>query len=58
MPDRPFHAESTEVLHAALHLASTHAVQAARFNPDQPGDLPAVTDLLRDELQHRGELRP
>lgn len=55
-PDRPFRDEPTEVLQAALGLASTHAQQAARFNPEQQGPLPAVTDLFRTELQHRGEL--
>lgn len=56
-PDRPFREEPTEVLQAALGLASTHAAQAARFRPVQPGDeLPAVADLFRAELQHRGEL--
>ena len=56
-PDRPFRDEPIEVLQVALGLASTHAEQAARFNPVQPGDeLPAVADLFRTELQHRGEL--
>ena len=56
-PDRPFRAEPTEVLHAALDLARTHAKQAARFNPTrQDSPLPDVADLFRDELQHRGEL--
>ena len=55
--DRPFREEPTEVLQAALGLASTHATQAARFRPARPGDeLPAVADLFRSELQHRGEL--
>ncbi|MFD8200017.1 hypothetical protein [Streptomyces sp. NPDC059701] len=54
--DRPFRDEPTEVLRAAHDLASTHAQQAARFNPAQTGPLPAVADLFRDELQHRGEL--
>ena len=54
---RPFRDESTEVLEAALELARTHADQAARFRPVQPGDeLPAVVGLFRGELQHRGEL--
>ena len=49
--------EPTEVLRAALGLAATHAAQAARFRPARPGDeLPAVADLFRTELQHRGEL--
>lgn len=58
--DRPFADEPTEVLRAALGLASRHAEQAARFRPAQPGDaLPAVVDLLRAELQHReGTLLP
>ena len=56
-PDRPFADEPTEVLQAALGLAAAHAAQAARFRPVQPGDeLPAVADLFRSELQHRGEL--
>ena len=56
-PDRPFAEEPTEVLQAALGLASTHAEQAARFRPVQPGDeLPAVAAVFRAELQHRGEL--
>ena len=56
-PERPFRDEPSEVLHAALKLAATHAEQAARFRPAQPGDeLPAVVDLFRTELQHRGEL--
>ncbi|MGW2721378.1 hypothetical protein [Streptomyces sp. NPDC001492] len=55
--DRPFRDEPTEVLQAALGLAATHADQAARFRPAQPGDeLPAVVGLFRTELQHRGEL--
>jgi hypothetical protein len=54
---RPFADEPTEVLHAALDLASTHARQAARFSPPRQSDaLPAVVGLFRDELQHRGEL--
>ncbi|MFF8544791.1 hypothetical protein ACF060_31395 [Streptomyces werraensis] len=54
--DRPFANEPTEVLRAALGLATRHAEQAARFRPAQPGDaLPAVVDLLRAELQHREE---
>lgn len=57
MTDRPFRDEPTEVLQAALGLAATHADQAARFRPAQPGDeLPAVVGLFRAELQHRGEL--
>jgi hypothetical protein len=56
-PVRPFADEPTEILRAALNLADTHARQAARFQPPQPGDqLPAVVELFRDELQHRGEL--
>lgn len=56
-PDRPFRDEPTEVLQTALGLATTHADQAARFRPAQPGDeLPAVVGLFRTELQHRGEL--
>ena len=56
-PDRPFRDEPTEILQAALGLASIHADQAARFRPAQPGDeLPAVVDVFRAELQHRGEL--
>ncbi|WP_069766024.1 hypothetical protein [Streptomyces sp. LUP47B] len=56
---RPFREEPTEVLQTALSLANTHAAQAARFRPAQPGDeLPAVAHLFRTELQHRGELRP
>jgi hypothetical protein len=55
--DRPFRDERTEVLHAALGLAATHARQAARFTPPQPDDaLPAVVGLFRTELRHRGEL--
>jgi hypothetical protein len=55
--ERPFRDESTEVLRAAYGLASTHAKQAARFNPTSPdGRLPAVADVFRNELQHRGEL--
>jgi hypothetical protein len=53
---RPFADEPTEVLTTALDLAATHAAQAARFRPDAPGELPAVADLFRTELQHRGEL--
>jgi hypothetical protein len=54
---RPFVDEPTEVLQAALDLASTHARQAARFRPETPDDrLPVVADLFRAELQHRGEL--
>lgn len=54
---RPFRDEPTEVLQAALDLASAHADQAARFRPAQPGDeLPAVVGIFRAELQHRGEL--
>lgn len=55
-PDRPFRDEPAEVLHTALGLAATHAAQAARFNPDADSLLPAVADLFRIELQHRGEL--
>lgn len=56
-PDRPFRHEPTAVLRAALDLADTHAQQAVRFRPVQPGDgLPAVVGLFRTELQHRGEL--
>ena len=56
-PDRPFADEPAEILRAALDLADTHARQAARFQPPQPGDqLPAVAALFRDELQQRGEL--
>lgn len=56
-PDRPFRDEPTEVLRAALGLATAHADQAARFRPAQPGDeLPGVVGLFRTELQHRGEL--
>lgn len=55
--DRPFANEPTEVLRTALNLASTHASQAARFALARPDDqLPAVADLFRTELQHRGEL--
>ncbi|MEU9470471.1 hypothetical protein AB0D78_28405 [Streptomyces avermitilis] len=55
--ERPFADEPTEVLHTALDLASAHARQAARFRPMRPDDaLPAVADLFRTELQHRGEL--
>jgi hypothetical protein len=54
--DRPFADEPTEVLETALGLAGTHARQAARFNPDASSPLPAVADLFRTELQHRGEL--
>ena len=54
---RPFADEPTEVLRTALDLASTHARQVARFAQSQPDDqLPAVVDLFRTELQHRGEL--
>ena len=54
---RPFRDEPTEVLHTALDLASTHARQSARFRPARQEDaLPAVVDLFRTELQHRGEL--
>jgi len=54
---RPFAEEPSEVLRTALDLAATHARQAARFRPEAPGDeLPAVVDLFRTELQHRGEL--
>ena len=53
---RPFRDEPTEVLRAAHGLAGTHARQAARFNPDADTRLPAVADLFRTELQHRGEL--
>ncbi len=53
---RPFRDEPTEVLTTALDLANNHAAQAARFQPDAPGQLPAVVDLFRTELQHRGEL--
>lgn len=54
---RPLADEPTKVLHVALDLASTHARQAARFTPPQLGDgLPAVVELFRAELQHRGEL--
>ncbi|MET9304960.1 hypothetical protein ABZX68_06425 [Streptomyces cellulosae] len=58
--DRPFADEPTDVLRAALGLATRHAEQATRFRPTQPGDaLPAVVDLLRAELQHReGTLLP
>jgi hypothetical protein len=57
--DRPFRHEPTEVLQAALDLASTHAQQAARFRPRQQGDeLPAAVDLLRAELQHRSQTLP
>lgn len=56
VPDRPFRDEPTEILHAALHLADTHAKQAARFNPAHESPLPTVTALFRTELQHRGEL--
>lgn len=57
MTDRPFRDQPTEVLQTALGLAVTHADQAARFRPAQPGDeLPAAVGLLRTELQHRGEL--
>ena len=57
MADRPFRDEPTEVLHAALDLATVHARQAARFRPPQPDDeLPAAAGLFRAELQHRGEL--
>jgi hypothetical protein len=57
MADRPFRDEPTEVLHTALDLATVHARQATRFRPSQPEDeLPAVADLFRAELQHRGEL--
>ncbi|NUS22710.1 MAG: hypothetical protein HOV92_00580 [Streptomyces sp.] len=57
MTDRPFVDEPTEVLQTALGLAATHARQAARFRPDAPGgELPAVVDLFRTELQYRGEL--
>ncbi|MET9150013.1 hypothetical protein ABZX82_01840 [Streptomyces griseoflavus] len=58
--DRPFVNEPTEVLRAALGLASRHAEQAARFRPAQSGDaLPVVVDLLNAELQHReGALLP
>ncbi|MFF2383698.1 hypothetical protein [Streptomyces sp. NPDC058108] len=53
---RPFRATPTAVLRVALNLADTHARQAARFRPAQPTDeLPAVADLFRTELQHRGE---
>ena len=56
---RPFRNEPTEVLRAAHDLASTHAAQAARFNPAHNGPLPAVVDLLHAELQHReGTLLP
>jgi hypothetical protein len=56
-PGRPFADEPTDVLQTALGLAAEHAAQAARFRPAQPGDeLPAVADLFRTELQHRGEL--
>lgn len=56
-PTRLFADEPTEVLHAALDLADTHARQAACFRPETPGDpLPAVVDLFRAELQQRGEL--
>ncbi|UNZ20596.1 hypothetical protein [Streptomyces sp. 891-h] len=52
--DRPFANEPTEILRAALGLASQHAEQAARFRPAQPDDtLPSVVDLLNAELQHR-----
>jgi hypothetical protein len=58
-PDRPFRDEPTEVLQAALDLASAHAQQAARFRPAQPGDaLPSVVGLFRNELQHRKGQRP
>ncbi len=57
MTDRPFRDEPTEVLQTALDLASTHARQSARFQPVQADDeLPAVVDLFRTELRHRGEL--
>lgn len=55
--ERPFADEPTEVLHAALDLASVHARQAARFSPPHQDDaLPAVVGIFRNELQHRGEL--
>ena len=55
--ERPFRDEPTNVLQTALDLAATHADQAARFRPEQPGDeLPAVAAVFRAELQHRGEL--
>jgi hypothetical protein len=56
LADRPFRNEPTAVLRVAHSLASTHAKQATRFNPAQDGPLPAVADLFRVELQHRGEL--
>ena len=56
LSDRPFRHEDTSTLRAALDLARTHARQAARFNPGrQNNPLPAVVDLLHDELQQRGE---
>jgi hypothetical protein len=54
---RPFADEPTEVLRTAFDLATTHVRQAARFRPEAPGDeLPAVANMFRTELQHRGEL--
>lgn len=58
LADRPFADEPTEVLRAALGLASRHSEQAARFRPVQPGDaLHAVVDLLSAELQRREGMR-
>lgn len=59
LSDRPFLHENTEILQAALGLARNHASQAARFNPTRKDNpLPAVVDLLHDELQQRGVPTP